>query len=135
MSGEILFINNKSRQLYYAKQVVQAFLACLKGNCLIGLKNLLWYDINLIDRITNQEIYGKPYVLEYFDRGFNDYRSMSIIDIKLAVLPKNKPALVIRSRSKTNYPIKELFVFTIIEHKIIEIERSNYFPKDIIIAE
>lgn len=135
MSGEILFINNKSRQLYYAKEVVQAFKECVKRNYSMGLKNLLWFDINLIDRITDQEIYGKPYVLDYFDAGFNDYRSVSIIDMKLAVLPKNRPALVIRSRSKTNYPNQELFVFTIIEHKIIEIERSNYFPKDIIIAE
>jgi len=135
LSEEIRFISNRSRQLYYAREVVEVFSACIKSSCLIRLKNLLWFDINLIDRITDQEIYGKPYVLDYFNKGFTDLRSVHIIDMKLAVLPKNKPALALRYRSKTNYPIEEIFVFTIIEHKIIEIERSKCFPKEIIIAE
>jgi hypothetical protein len=134
LSAHVIFINSKSRQLYYAKSVVETFSYCIKSNSLKGLSHLLWHDIILRIHLSNQEIYGKPYVIKYFDTLLTQLSSVRIIDVNLAVMPKNKPAIIIHYQSNSNVPQKAIFVFTIVEHKIIEIERLNSIPYDMIIA-
>lgn len=135
MSGKILFLNNKSRQNFFAKDAVQKFYTCLIQADLENLKELLWFDINVMDLIDNQEIYGKPNVAAFFENLLFDEIAPYLMEINYGILPRDRPAILISYPLRPDYPNTEILVLKIIAHKIITIERSKHIPKEIIVAE
>jgi hypothetical protein len=103
------------------------FFICKRCN---RIKDLFWLDIEFNDTLTRKSIYGRPYVLDFLEDFIVGVMSRRILKLELGVLPKNLPAWYVVYQNKK----LELWIFKIVEDKVIGIERTHRMPNSLILT-